>query len=285
MIAKFGRDHGLFLASGVAFNLLLCSIPLTLIMISVLGHTLLESQQAMEEVESVIRRLLPPSERTYLENVAAIVADRGLLGAAGCVSFLLFSTFVFGAIRHVLNTVFQAAPGRNVWRGTAHDLLMMACGVLLVVAAIGVAWVAAVLGNLADLVPAATSWWRDGMRLVRTLAELVLAGGVIFGLFRFSPVRTLTTRALAVGSAVTVALFELAKQAFAWYVEVAQVKAALYGALGGFVFFFLWLYYAAAIFVLGAEAGWAFEQATMAKAPASRNPGGESDDPATGRGE
>lgn len=110
VILKFGRDNGLFLASGLAFSLLLYVIPLALLMISVLGYTVLESEQAMEEVQSVIRQFLPRSEQVVAEHVGTIVADRGLLGIVGFISFLLFSTMVFGSIRHVLNSVFQAGP-------------------------------------------------------------------------------------------------------------------------------------------------------------------------------
>ncbi|MGZ8365904.1 MAG: hypothetical protein ACXW37_06005, partial [Nitrospira sp.] len=51
MVSKFSRDNGLFLASGLAFSLLLYVIPLALLMISILGYTVLESEQAMEEVQ------------------------------------------------------------------------------------------------------------------------------------------------------------------------------------------------------------------------------------------
>ncbi|MDP3090586.1 MAG: hypothetical protein Q8N04_07915 [Nitrospira sp.] len=81
VILKFDRDYGLFLASGLAFGLLLYMIPLALLAISILGYTVLESQQALEEVQSVIRQFLPRSEQIFAEHVGAIVADRGLLGS------------------------------------------------------------------------------------------------------------------------------------------------------------------------------------------------------------
>jgi uncharacterized BrkB/YihY/UPF0761 family membrane protein len=57
--------------------------------------------------------------------------------------------------------------------------------------------------------------------------------------------------------------FSFARQGFAWYVHFAQASIPLYGALGAFLFFFLWLYYASVVFVLGAEAAWAFDQAAI----------------------
>jgi uncharacterized BrkB/YihY/UPF0761 family membrane protein len=38
-------------------------------------------------------------------------------------------------------------------------------------------------------------------------------------------------------------------------------QRALYGALGAFIFFILWLYYGSVVFIIGAEVGWNYEQA------------------------
>ena len=68
---------------------------------------------------------------------------------------------------------------------------------------------------------------------------------------------------------MAVVLFGLAKQGFAWYVHFAQASIALYGALGAFLFFFVWLYYVSVVFVLGGEAGWVFENRGMLDRTAS----------------
>lgn len=259
MAGKFQKDNGLFLASGLAFSLLLYLIPLALIMISVLGYTVLESEQAMDEVQSVIRQFSPRTEQTLAETVAAIGTDRGLLGLVGFFSFLLLSTMVFGSTRHVLNTIFQAGPGRSFLRGTAHDLLMMVFCVVLLFVITSIASVTAIMDNLGEMFPSAAPWWGRGIRLFHWVVGVILSGSLILGLYRFSPVKTLKLRSLVVGTGVAVALFGLAKLGFGWYVQFAQASLPLYGALGAFLLFFLWLYYASLAFVLGAEAGWVFE--------------------------
>jgi uncharacterized BrkB/YihY/UPF0761 family membrane protein len=37
---------------------------------------------------------------------------------------------------------------------------------------------------------------------------------------------------------------------------MAQASLVLYGTLGGLMFFFMWLYYASLVFILGAEVAW-----------------------------
>lgn len=263
-LAKFGRDNGLFLAGGLAFSLLLYAVPLMLIMISALGYTVLDSEEAMTEVQSIVRRFLPRSEQVFADNVSAIVMDRGLLGAVGFGGFLVFSTMVFGSIRHVLNIVFDAGPARSLLRGTVQDLLMMGFCMVLLAAAVGTASLFTVVGTLTETISGTGPVVSRVVGMAQKAASAGLGVGLVFGLYRFSPVRTPTARALVIGSLVTVALFEFAKQAFAWYVEFAQAQVALYGVLGAFVFFFLWLYYASAVFILGAEVGLAYEQVVIA---------------------
>lgn len=263
-IRKLFRDHGLFLASGLAFTLLLYAIPLALILMSVLGYTVLESDQATEEVQSIIRQFLPRSEQAFADHVAAIAADRGLLGAVGFASLLAFSTLVFGSIRHVLNVIFKASRRRPLWRDAAHDVLVMMFCAALIVAGIGVASLVTAIGYVGDSVSGAGSAVQRALRVVETVARFVLGSSLVYGLFRFSPATTLRPRSLIIGAAVTMLFFELAKEAFGWYVAFAQAHVAMYGVLGAFALFVLWLYYAAAVFILGAETAWVYEHVTGA---------------------
>ncbi|MDH4328626.1 MAG: YihY/virulence factor BrkB family protein, partial [Nitrospira sp.] len=96
---KFVEDHGWILSSALAFNLLLYFIPLSLLMISLLGYTVLDSERAMQEVHAALKSFLPRSQHDLADNLAAVVADRGLLGVFGFASFFVFSSFVFSSAR------------------------------------------------------------------------------------------------------------------------------------------------------------------------------------------
>ena len=94
------------------------------------------------------------------------------------------------------------------------------------------------------------------------LLTLVFLASLFYSFYRFAPARTLRQRALFIASLSGTFLFELTRWGFAWYVAFAQESPPLYGALGGLIFFFFWLYYASVAFVLGAEIGFAYEQAS-----------------------
>jgi membrane protein len=259
---NFFQDNGFFLAMGLAYNLLLYFIPLTLLMISVLGYTISDSERAMTAVQSVVQQFLPESEQEFVHGLAAIVADRGLLGVIGFMLFIFFSSTLFGSVRHVLNIIFKAEHGRGFIQGLGRDFLMMSLTALLSVLTIAMAALLTLARtggreHLPLLGPVLEPFWLAAAKLL----TLVFLASLFYGFYRFAPARTLGRSALLIASVSGTLLFELARWGFAWYVAFAQESPPLYGALGGLIFFFFWLYYASVAFVLGAEIGYAYEQA------------------------
>lgn len=260
---KFFSDNGLFLATGLAFNLLLYSIPFTLLLISFLGYTIVDSDRAMKEVEAILRGLLPSSQQAFADNIAAVVANRGLLGFVGFASFLVFSSFLFGSVRVVLNQVFEVRRRRTYFRGLAADFLVMLITAALAMFAIGTSWVTTGVGITALRFPWLTFLVEPVALLLSKVVSLIMTGTVFYIAYRFSPAATLTVRAQWVAALTGTILLELAKQGFSWYVVFAETSLVLYGILSGLVLFFVWLYYASVVFVLGAEVGWAYDHVSV----------------------
>jgi membrane protein len=258
---SFFQDNGFFLAMGLAFNLLLYFVPLILLMISVLGYTVLESERALLEVQSVVRQFLPHSEQAFADNLKAIISDRGLLGLVGFSFFLIFSSTLFGSVRHVLNIVFKAHPRRGFFHGVGHDFLMLLITALLLALAITVASLLALARAFgAEQLPMMTPVLEAFLSVVGKLFAWFFLFAIFYLLYRFAPARTLQRRDLLIASLSATILFEVARWVFTWYVIFARDALAVYGALAGLMFFFFWLYYASIIFVLGAEIGLACEQ-------------------------
>ncbi|HSK29913.1 MAG TPA: YihY/virulence factor BrkB family protein [Candidatus Limnocylindria bacterium] len=262
---NFYRDNGFFLAMGLAFNLLLYFVPLILLITSILGYTILESERAMVEVQSVARQFLPHSEQAFADNLEAIVKNRGLLGLVGFCFFLIFSSTLFGSVRHVLNIVFKAEYRRGFVHGVGRDFLMMLITALLLVLAITVASVLAI----------ARAFGAEPLPFMTPVIEMILSGmgklfallflfAIFYVLYRFAPTRTLHGTALLIASLSSTILFELARWAFVGYIAFARETLAVYGALAGLMLFFFWLYYASIIFVLGAEIGFACDRSRQA---------------------
>jgi membrane protein len=260
---KFYAANGAFLASGLAFDLLLYCVPLSLLLVSALGYTLYGSDQALVEVQAVLQQLLPRSHRAFTENLAAVAANRGLLGLVGFVLLFVLSSATFGSARIVLNTVFEVRHPRSFWKGKVRDFLMMliASGLLILTVALGS--MLALIRSVGERLPFLGPLMKPGWVLASALLTFTLTVALFYVLYRFSPAQTIGRRALAGASLTGAGLFELSKWLFPWVVVVMQAGTGLISALGGLLLFLVWLYYASVVFVLSATLGRVLDQRTL----------------------
>lgn len=229
-------------------------------MISLLGYTVLDSERAMQEVQSVLKSFLPRSQHGLADNLAVVVADRGLLGFFGFASFFVFSTFVFSSARTALNRVFQVKVQRSFMKGAGVDLMMIGLMVLLLLLAFGVTGLLTMAGAFAERYPSWEVLLQPGLAALGKVVGVAATALLFYVLYRFSPAETLSSRGLLVASATGTLLFQLTKWGFAWYVRLAPATIEFYGTIGSAMFLFVWLYYASAVFIVGAEVGWAYDQ-------------------------
>ncbi len=270
-VRGYFADDGIFLASGLAFDLLLCMVPLMLIIVSVLGYAFPDPDKAMAQLESVLDVLAPEKQKVVMDNAETIVANRGFLGILGFVLFFAFGSLVFGSARLVLNKVFRAEQRRGFLKGKGVDFLVMLATGLLLMLAIATSWLLSLIRSLTHALPDLDHILRPGWQVLGDLSGFVFTFLLFYLLYYYLPARTVTWAALVVASLTSAGLFHLSKWGFGLYVQFAQSYAPVYGALGGLLFFFLWLYYACTVFILGAEFGWAYDQAaevTEAAGPA-----------------
>ena len=77
---------------------------------------MLDSERMMNEVQSVLQAFLPRSQQALVDNLAALAADRGLLGVEGIVSPVVSSCFLLRPVRIMLNQVFGVQQSRTFIR-------------------------------------------------------------------------------------------------------------------------------------------------------------------------
>ena len=260
-VRKFFADNGVLLASALAFDLLLYSIPLSMLLISALGYTVVGSERALSDVSAVVERLLPISHEDFMTNLSHIVANRGPLGLAGFVIFFVLSSAVFGTVRAILNRVFDVQRPRTYLKGKGRDFVVMLVAAALLILMFTSSWVLTFLRGFAErfsvLVPVLQPGWVVATHLLGFLFTIAL----FYVLYRFCPKKILRRDSLLLAALAGTALLDLSKWAFTWYAAFAQTNVALYGALGAFIFFILWLYYGSVVLIIGAEIGWSYEQA------------------------
>lgn len=259
-IVKFFDDNGLFLASGLAFDLLLFCIPFSLLIVSALGYAMGNSERAIEALQAVLQELLPITREAFMGNLSMILENKGLLGLLGGSLFFLTSSLTFGSVRGVLNTVFRASAPRSFFHGKAIDVLVMLLASGLLVLMIGLTSLLTLAKNLLERFPRLEAMIGPGWVFAGDVLGFLFTLALFFLLYRFCPSKTLQRPALFVAAFTGAALFELSKWIFAWYVDVSGSAAAWYGTVGSLFFFLMWDYYACAVLILGAEVGWSLQQ-------------------------
>ena len=91
------------------------------------------------------------------------------------------------------------------------------------------------------------------------LLAFILVVALIFLLYRFIPVRGIPTRAALVGAATASIMFELTRVAYAALTGVLSPTTIYTGTLYTIVSVVFWVYYAAIIFLVGAEVARVYE--------------------------
>ncbi|MCC7196034.1 MAG: YihY/virulence factor BrkB family protein [Gemmatimonadaceae bacterium] len=272
---KVGDDDVLFLAGGVAFNILLAGVPFFLLLASGLGYALgTSSAAANTEVARFIRDLFPMAGDSSHSLVDPLLRDiartRGTAGLVGAVGFLWFSTRLFGSMRAVFNRVFAVTKGRGLILGKLHDLaLTLAATALAVTYIIASAYIALArtrgVALLADLGLHADALMRPVTYLAGRIITIVLLVAIFFAVYKFVPNRSVRWQQALAGAAVSAAMFELARWAFALVVHRWNPATLYTGVLATLIVVVFWVYYAALIVIVGGAASQVAEEMRPAR--------------------
>lgn len=258
-LKKIKADDIFFLASGLAFNFLICFIPLILVLLSILGYFLYSSQDLLGYVRVYLEKMLPQASPKLTANIVNLVKDRKLVGLIGFLGLLWTATRLFGSIRNVLDKTLEIEWPHGYLKEKLFDLLMVLVSGLLFLVSI-------IMTGIFDLIKSLPD--RIGVGLpeiaqIRWYGRLVSIGGgylfsvlLFFVLYRFLPSSRPGNRVALITALLIAGLWDGAKVLFRLYVNLLNNFTGVYGSLGLLVVFIFWIYYSSLIFVLGGEILW-----------------------------
>ena len=270
--ANSAEDNVLFLAGGIAFNILLAAVPFFLLLFA--GVTYLLPILYRGQVDSsgavayFIDRLLPAhaeaSDSPIHKFVTEILRTRRSFTIYGAVGFIWFSTRLFGSLRTVLADVFDIENERGIIQGKLFDIEITIVATLLFVAStalntyltVATSRGIALLGLQKDVIGGVEYWTG------RVLAFVFIAT-MFFALYKYLPVRRVRWRSAWIAAAFTSVMFESARWIFSAYVKTFNPGSLYTGTLTAIVVVVVWTYYAALIFILGGEVGQVYELRRM----------------------
>ena len=262
------EDNVLFLASGIAFNILLAAVPFFLLMVTGVTYILNRSTDASAaDISAFIDNLLPLHPETpnspahsLLEDV---LANAGNLTLYSTVGFVWFSTRLFGSLRSVLAYVFDIEQERGIITGKIFDIKVTVISTLLVVAYAGLSAYLVIATTRGVQVLSELGVREETMGTVEYWFGRMLAFFTItlmfFALYKTLPNRKIRWQTALIAAVFSGLMIELAKYAFGFFVRGLNPGSIYVGTLYAIIIIVIWVYYAALLFIIGGEVGQVYE--------------------------
>jgi len=266
-----GEDNVLFLAGGIAFNLMLAAVPFVLLLATGVTYILplvvrSSDMTPTQVVFDFIDRMLPDRQgdmTTVDRLIGGLLSRRGTLTWYGVIGFIWFSTRLFGSLRTVLASVFDIETERGIIAGKIFDVKITIVATLLFVASVTVSTYLTLATRTGAMALVTMGLRNEVMGRVEYLIgrgiAFVFIGLMFFALYKYLPVRRVRTSAAFVGAVFTSVAFELARIVFSYYIVTFNPGSLYSGALTAIIVLVVWFYYAALIFILGGEVGQVYE--------------------------
>jgi membrane protein len=246
-VTRFYAADGLFLASGLAFSVLVCLIPLVLLGVSAVGFVL-SGEQAAHEIVNQLARNFPVYRGEISRTLLAIVETRRVSGLLGTVSMIVFASQLFGAARLVMHRVLGVRAGGFLGNFARDAVMVLVLSVFLFVGTVAAWTIEWIQAFLLEPVRVSRQWTEMGwLAFSLSVSTLMLYLG-----YRHLPRRRIRPGAALAGAVLASVLWEVAKRLFRLYVRNIAVYGQIYGPLGVLIAFVMFVYYTCVVFVLGA---------------------------------
>lgn len=270
------EDHCFLLSAGIAFNVLYCVLPLSLVIFYFFSATL-TSARAIGYVVTYITNSFPipvyeGDVRVWLTaELTKLGQESTIAGIIGAVVLFWLASILFATLRTSLNAVLNIVTKKNMIIQKLLDFFLMIVVLVLLLASTLLSPIVALLQQIGtEILPN----WLAGIagttisRLVSLAISIVLYGT----LFRMLPHERLSRKVILVSAATTVILTEAMRFLFSYYMMHLSSVGTLYGTYAFLVGISLWVYYASLAFLIGAEVGWLYKERNEVSGTKSLSP-------------
>ena len=263
-VAAWSDDYAPSMGAALSYYSVFSLAPLLLIIISIAGLVFGEDA-ARGEIFGQLRGLMGDDAAKAIEGLLASVSKptQGIAATViGIVVLLIGATSVFGELQDALDRIWRA-PARDKASGLWGLLRarLLSFGMIL-----GIAFLLMISLVLSAAVSALGKWWGEVFGAWELLAQLVnvlvgfaLTTGVFAMIYKLIPRVSVQWHDVWLGAAVTSLLFTIGQFLIGLYIGKSAVASG-FGAAGSLIIIFIWVYYSAQIFLMGAEFTWIYAE-------------------------
>lgn len=262
---RLGEQHVFLLASGIAFNILLCLLPLLLVALYVAGKVV-DVNSFVEAVHNSMLSALPQVEwtnkliDTIVNEIRYVQGSSSTAGIVGIGVLMWTSSALFSSLRTGLNAIFNIPTPKFFLWYKLKDLFFTIIIALLILASV------LLMPTISLLNSKALGLSPDGYdaMISNTMALVINTGSafiLFFFLLRFVPNKPQPLFIITTATITSVVLWESARFIFTWYLNHIASFGRFYGTFTVLVVAAIWIYYSTLIMLVSAEvAEYAYER-------------------------
>ncbi len=262
VIGLFKRidKHHIFLSGGgIAFSLILSTIPILLLVFAVLG-VVIDPTTIDENISKFINTMIPYPE--YAKYTTEVILRRipevyqyttaaFYLGLAG---LFFTSTWLFSSMRTILNRIFGVTKSKGVLVGLLRDFGMVFLIILLVLVSTFVLPTINIFINATENIEILQRFRiNDFVSVIFPLTSFLVLLFLLFIFYSIVPYAKLNKKVTFVGALWATILWEIARFGFGYYIQTFLSANKLYGAFLLILVLLFWLFYSSILFIIGAE--------------------------------
>ena len=258
-------DYAPSMGAAIAFYTVFSLAPLVMIVIGIAGFFWGE-EAVRGELLRQISGMVGENGATAIEGVIRSGSEESEQGiAAGLVSLVVLlvgATTVFAELQSALDRIWEVPEKEKktgIWNLLRSRLLslglVLSLAFLLLVSLLVSTMLSALGGWLGTLMPG----WETVLQILNILVSFSILTVLFAMIYKFMPQAEVAWRDVWTGAVVTAFMFEIGKMLIGLYMGKTAV-ASSYAAAGSLVVVLIWVYYAAQVFLLGAEFTWVYSK-------------------------
>ena len=250
-------DFAPSMGAAIAYYTVFSLAPLLVIVIAVAG-AIFGHEAVTGQITGQLSGLLGVEGARLVQGLVAAASDteRGMVAGSISIAVLLVgATTVFAELQSALDRIWhvpEREKPQGVWAVLRARLLsfglILGLAFMLMVSLVAGAVTAAMANWLGTLMPGSAAV----LYAINLLVSLAFTTVIFAMIFKFMPSTPVRWHEVWIGAVVTALLFEVGKFLIGLYISKSGITES-FQAAGSLVVLLAWVYYAAQIFLLGAE--------------------------------
>ncbi|MEO8513782.1 MAG: YihY/virulence factor BrkB family protein [Ignavibacteria bacterium] len=269
---KFDEDHVWIMSASVAFNIIICIIPITLIMFSLLGIYLQREgaqaylNESLNNVVGITPELKQKISSLILGAIDELSNNSLLTAILGSIGIIWTSSGLFSTLRDVLNRIYKTRSDTFYLWVKLRDMGM----VFLILTVFLLSFSTTFILSIFEAID--KSYFNDAILQLGFVSSLITHFfGLIFTfimfylIFKLVPQGYVSQKVALISSITAAVLYEALKYLFIFYLVSFANYQRVYGTYAAIVAVIFWLYYSSLTFVIGAEMGQLYKEKKLIK--------------------